>query len=131
MSSKTKAELLADIEALKQQIEIKDDRIKTLEYLLDAEERDSKAFRAAHQDVSKKYVPTQLGRVKAEIRRRQKKTYLLTRFIHYINERWDPELALEEANEDVILNPEFKKGYGKSSLYNFRKDPEFSEYFPN
>ena len=100
MSGKTKVELLAEIESLKQQLEIKDDYIKTLESLLNAEERDSKAFRAAHEAATDKVVAStdetselkhakHRPRIVALESKKKKREYLESQFIFY---RRDMEL---------------------------------------
>jgi hypothetical protein len=68
MSGKTKAELLAEIESLRHQLEVKDDYIGTLEDLLDAETRDTNALRISHDVGEKRYVAANKGRVIAELK---------------------------------------------------------------
>ena len=81
MSGKTKAELLAEIESLRHQLEVKDDYIGTPEDLLDAETRDTNALRTSHDVGVKRYVAANKGRVIAELKSIANRQLLFGRFL--------------------------------------------------
>ena len=135
MSGKTKADLLVEIESLRHQLEVKDDYISTLEDLLDAETKAGRGLKGkpgilqtAFDAVTAEHVKANKGRIMAEMRRRDRKKFYVERFLfHHLEKGLTPFKAETRANNDVYKK--FNTRYEKSSLNNFRHEPELKKYF--
>ena len=102
MSGKTKAELLVEIESLRHQLEVKDDYISTLEYLLESEARDSKAIRSAFDSNIENQVSLSDANIEEQVSLHDKLTELA-------NELRDRELGIRDYNREAIEKSDYLK----------------------